>query len=84
MLSCRDIVEDADLLLAGELPWRRRLQVRMHLLICQGCRLYLRQMRLLIRGIPFMHPRASDAEVSEIMKKCDESNAHSSDPESTE
>ena len=67
MLSCREVVQDSDLLLAGELPWRRRLSVKMHLLVCRHCRRYLRQLRILIRAVPFMHARANDEEVSEIM-----------------
>jgi hypothetical protein len=73
VLKCRDVVDDADLLVAGELPWQRRLQVWIHLLICKYCRLYVRQLRVLIDAVPFMHRKATDQEVSDIMKKCDES-----------
>lgn len=73
MLKCRDIVENADLLIAGELPWPRRLQVRLHLLFCKYCRLYVGQLRLLIDAVPFMHRSATDQEVDDVMKKCDES-----------
>lgn len=67
MLNCRKVVEDSDLLLADELPWRRRLPVKMHLLMCRHCRRYVRQLRDLIGAIPFMHSKASDEKVSEIM-----------------
>ncbi len=67
MLSCREVVRDSDLLLAGELPWQRRLSLKMHLLMCHHCRRYVRQLRVLIRAVPFMHGKASDEEVSEIM-----------------
>lgn len=67
MLRCREIVQDADLLLAAELPWQRRIAVKLHLLMCRHCRRYVRQLRALIRAVPFMHRKASDEEVSRIM-----------------
>jgi len=67
VLSGRDVVRDADLLLADELAWQRRLSLKMHLLICRHCRRYVKQLRALIRAVPFMHSKASDEEVSEIM-----------------
>ena len=67
MLNCREVVQDADLLLAGELAWRRRLSLQMHLLMCNRCRRYVKQLRVLIRAVPFMHAKASDDEVDQIM-----------------
>ena len=67
MLSCREVVDNADLLITGHLSWRHQLAIRIHLLICHHCRRYVRQFKILIRAIPFMHSRASDEEVSRIM-----------------
>lgn len=67
MLSCREVVDNADLLIAGDMSWRRQLAIRIHLLMCQHCRRYVRQFKILIRAIPFMHSRASDEEVSRVM-----------------
>jgi len=67
VLSCRKVVQDADRLLAGELPWYRRLSVKLHLLMCHHCRRYVKQLRLLIRAVPRMHAKANDEEVSRIM-----------------
>lgn len=67
MLSCREVVRDADQLLAGELTWQRRLSLQMHLLMCHHCRRYIKQLRLLIRAVPFMHAKASDDEVDQVM-----------------
>ena len=67
MLSCREVVRDSDLLLAGELTWQHRLSLKMHLLMCRHCRRYVQQLRTLIQAVPFMHAKASDEEVSEIM-----------------
>lgn len=67
MLSCRDVANEADLLLAGELSWRRRMAFRVHLVICNHCRRYVRQLKYLVRAIPFMHRKASSQEVSAVM-----------------
>ena len=67
MLNCREVVQDADLLLAGELTWQRRLSLQMHLLMCHRCRRYIKQLRVLIRAVPFMHAKASKEEVDQIM-----------------
>lgn len=47
MLNCRDILNRADDLLAGELAFRDRVRVHMHLLICRHCRRYVRQLEKL-------------------------------------
>lgn len=67
MLNCRQVVKDTDLLLADELPWQRRMSIKMHLLMCRHCRRYVRQLRVLIRAVPFTHNKVSDEEVAAIM-----------------
>jgi len=45
MLKCRDLVNQADLLIDGAEPRPgQRLALRTHLLICRHCRRYLRQL----------------------------------------
>ncbi len=68
MLKCRDLVAEADLLLAGELSWQRRLAIRIHLLMCRHCRRFMRQFKLLLSAIPAMHKPASEAEVEQVMQ----------------
>ena len=69
MLKCRELVEHADALLAGELTWRQGLSVRMHLLICHHCRRYVNHFKKLLRAIPGMHGKADDAEVEQVMRR---------------
>lgn len=68
MLKCRDIVNTADQLLDGDMNRRQLLATKMHLLLCRHCRRYVRQLRALLRAIPFMHKKASDTEVSKVME----------------
>lgn len=69
MLTCREVVEQTDALLAGELTWRQRLSLRLHLFICRYCRRYLSQLRRLLNAIPGMHGKAERAEVERVMRK---------------
>ena len=45
MLTCKTVAEEVSGLEFEELPWRRRLPIRLHLMMCSACRLYLRQIR---------------------------------------
>ena len=69
MLKCNELVEHSDALLAGELGWRQRWAMRMHLIICRHCRRYLNQLRRLLGAIPGMHGVADEAEVDEVMRR---------------
>jgi predicted anti-sigma-YlaC factor YlaD len=51
MLNCREITERASDFVDHTLPWRGRLQVRMHLMMCRFCREYIRQMALVARAL---------------------------------
>ena len=68
MLKCRDVVNTADQLLDGDMNHRQLLAIKMHLLMCSHCRRYVRQLRTLLRAIPFMYKKASDTEVSKVME----------------
>jgi predicted anti-sigma-YlaC factor YlaD len=48
MLNCKEVTERATDYLEKGLPWRRRLQVQIHLWMCRNCREYLDQMRTVI------------------------------------
>ncbi len=45
MLSCRDVHDLASAHIDRELPWRRRMAVRLHLAMCKHCRRLMRQLR---------------------------------------
>lgn len=67
MLSCKQVVDDADHLLAGEVTFRRRLSIRLHLLICVHCRRYLRQLKLLLAALPHLRGRTRPEQVDAVM-----------------
>lgn len=67
MLNCREVSKQASPYVDGELPWRERMAVKMHLLMCHHCRRFMRQWSGLIRAIPFMHRQASPEEVDNVL-----------------
>ena len=70
MLKCRDVPAEASLAIDDELSWQRRLNLRFHVLMCQHCRRYLRQLTRLSRAWRRLHSPASDEEVAEVLDKC--------------
>lgn len=50
MLSCREISKQADAFLDKEMPFGKRLQVRLHMMMCSGCNRFVNQMRV-TRGL---------------------------------
>ncbi|MBI4585016.1 MAG: zf-HC2 domain-containing protein [Planctomycetes bacterium] len=49
MLSCKETFHLISLGLDQKFPWRRRLAIRLHLLMCSACRAYQRQLESLHR-----------------------------------
>jgi len=45
MLRCREVAERADRLIDGELGHWERLNMKLHLVMCRGCRAFIQQMR---------------------------------------
>ncbi len=50
MLRCREISKLVSESMERDLPLRRRMEVRMHLMMCRLCSGFARQIRLLRRG----------------------------------
>jgi len=48
MLTCKDISTLSDEYLDGELSFKKKLSVKLHLAICKNCRRYLNYLQLTI------------------------------------
>jgi len=70
MLKCRDVPEESSLALDNALPWRRRMALRAHVMLCRHCRRYLRQLRALRKVWWQKDGEASEGEVSSVMDAC--------------
>lgn len=72
MLSCKDVTQRAGDWTDGHLPWRARLAVRLHLLLCRLCRRFLRQYRLAAETTAVQACQHHPAEVHAVLQKIDE------------
>ena len=57
MLNCREITEHASDFIDARLPWRVRMEVRVHLMMCRICREYVRQMALVVGALRHLRDR---------------------------
>ncbi len=64
MLSCRELSEQADAFLDKEMPFGKRLQVRLHLMMCSGCNRFVDQMRT-TRGLITTEAKGESAQTSD-------------------
>jgi len=62
MLSCREVSHLASDYLNRDLPLRRRLAVRLHLMMCEGCTRYIAQMGAAIALLRQMGATPPEAE----------------------
>jgi anti-sigma factor ChrR (cupin superfamily) len=76
MLSCRELTERASEAVGGTLPPLARLKLRLHLMICDGCRAYIDQMRglktMLRHRPPSRQTAGAEAAVMAVLRVSDE------------
>ncbi len=72
MISCKELEENASRYLDGNLSFRRRLSIKLHLFICKNCRRYIRQLYSVICALKKSSPSSTiSAEKAEtIFHKC--------------
>ena len=76
MLRCREVPTEVSLALDGELPWRRRLALRFHVLMCRHCHRYLRQARRLATAWRKRTDPATKEEVDTVLEACRHQGVH--------
>jgi len=69
MLSCKNITDIACDYLEKHLPPYKRLQVKLHLLMCHHCRRYLSQLRTTIGTLKLKPKIISDEKAKQIVDK---------------
>ena len=60
MYNCKDITEEVNNYIDGDLPLSKRLGLSFHLFMCSCCRNYLQQIRSTISIIAVAHPKEQD------------------------
>lgn len=69
MLSCKNIAEHAGDIHDRQLPLSRRLAVRLHLMLCNACRRFLKQYALAAEaGAEQLQSRQHDADPERILQ----------------
>lgn len=63
MLSCKDITHLANQKLDREMPYFKRMQFNLHLMICKNCRQFMDQMQLTLESIQRIEPIKPDSAV---------------------
>lgn len=67
MLSCKEVEARGGVYLAGELRAYQKFRVYLHLAICRYCRLYLRELDLLLRSFKHLYKPASKGQVNDVI-----------------
>jgi len=75
MFQCKDVAEEANNYIDGDLPLRKRIGLFFHLVICSCCRNYLQQIRSTISTVSILRPKEKDnTNTQELAKKLHEIN----------
>ena len=78
MLSCKDVTEEANSYIDDELPFMKRISVRMHLFICKNCRRYMDQLHLTVQTLGQIYtPESISEERSQKIVECFKKEQHS-------
>jgi len=67
MLSCKEVVAHGDALLTREVTLRQRIQIMIHLFVCEHCRRYLHQLEIMLRSFRRLREPVGADKVEEIM-----------------
>jgi len=81
MLKCKDVSTETSNYIDGELPFLRRLFMRLHLLICPNCRRYVEQVKHTIETVQFSEPKEVDTADQHALAKQLQALAKRSDSE---
>ena len=78
MLNCKQITEQSDEYLSGDLGIYQSIQFRIHLLMCSYCRRYVRQANMLIVMLQRLYGAITPAQARQIVNAA---RAKDNDPE---
>jgi len=69
MIQCKDVTEEANNYIDGDLSLRKRAGLFFHIVICSCCRNYLQQLRSTITTISVMKPKEKQSINSQDLAK---------------
>jgi hypothetical protein len=62
-MKCRELAARASDQIEGALPWRGRVLMGWHLLWCQDCRAFMRQLRVTVATMAKLPPESMPADL---------------------
>ena len=84
MLTCQEVTAKASLMVDGELGFRERIALRMHLMMCVNCRRFVRQFKALVASMASRNRLESEVFspefIDRVMRSHDSTRASSSSP----
>ena len=69
MYQCKDVAEEVNNYIDGDLPLGKRIGLFFHLLMCSCCRNYLQQIRTTISIITVSNPKEKDTADTQALAK---------------
>ena len=69
MIQCKDIADEANNYIDGDLPISKRIGLFIHLVMCKCCRNYLQQIRNTISTISIMQPKEKNSSDTQDIAK---------------
>jgi hypothetical protein len=76
MLTCREMSEQTSDYIEGRVRWYKAIRIRLHLLVCHSCDLYVRKMRLLLATIRGVKPDQPPVDPAGIVEKIEQRREH--------
>ncbi len=67
MLTCQEVAAKASLMVDGELGFRERIAMRLHLMMCVDCRRFARQFKALVSSMASRNRLESEPIVPEFV-----------------
>jgi len=67
VLTCQEVTAKASLMVDGELGFRERIAVRIHLMMCVNCRRFARQFQALVSSMASRNRLAAETIVPEFV-----------------
>ena len=74
MLKCREVHHHASDYIEGNCSWSKRLQIKMHVMMCRHCYSFMKKLRLtrkVIARIDLKSPENRAKKIDQIMEKLD-------------
>lgn len=67
MLNCKQMSEMGSIIIDGQVPWRSKMSVMMHLSMCKRCSRYMQQLKLTSEVLQQSRLDADEADIERTL-----------------